>query len=312
MLKDYKSILLFDIETNGLKYNKNKIIEFGGILLEQGENDSLKVVREVNELVKVDEPLPSKIIEITNITDTMLNESGISEQELVNIISELIDKDTLLVAYNCQFDISFIVDLLKRYGIEFNNNAMLDPMAIYRDRYSYPHKLLNAVETYKVNNDNAHRAISDCYATLEVLKSMALEQDNIEVYVNKIGYIAKYGVSGINFPYVKYIPQYFNGQRAIETEMSNVSNKDVDDTEAIYVLSTRGLSGDKRYFAADGRIKGLDKPLLFSRTIFKLMTLKECNNAIFVANREYNVSNKEKQERLKNLNIERVVFEEIE
>jgi hypothetical protein len=215
---------------------------------------------------------------------------------------------------------SFIFELL--IDKDFSRFNLLDVMAIYKDRNGwddstdsdgkkYGHRLDAMVKNLNVSVANTHRALDDVMATLEGLDKLAAELDNIDLYVNVIGFNAKYGVSGVKLPHIKYISQYFNGQREIETEMSNVSNQDVDDTESIYVLSTRGLSGDKRYFAADRRIDGLNKPLLFSRTIFKLMTLKECNNAIFVANREYNVSNKEKQERLKNLKIERVVFEEI-
>jgi hypothetical protein len=44
---------------------------------------------------------------------------------------------------------------------------------------------------------------------------MAEEKDNITHYVNKIGYNATYGLSGIKLPHVKYVSQK-GGYREIE------------------------------------------------------------------------------------------------
>jgi DNA polymerase-3 subunit epsilon len=44
---------------------------------------------------------------------------------------------------------------------------------------------------------------------------MQNEQDNIEKYVNVIGYNGTYGVSGVRLPYVRYIAQK-GGYREIE------------------------------------------------------------------------------------------------
>jgi hypothetical protein len=48
-----------------------------------------------------------------------------------------------------------------------------------------------------------------------VLKALQQEKSNIYHYVNKIGYNAKYGVSGERLPHVKYIAQY-GGRLEIE------------------------------------------------------------------------------------------------
>jgi DNA polymerase-3 subunit epsilon len=52
-------------------------------------------------------------------------------------------------------------------------------------------------------------------ATLEGLKKMSLELDNIEKYVNVLGYNASYGVPRLNHPRVKLIAQK-GGYREIE------------------------------------------------------------------------------------------------
>ena len=62
---------------------------------------------------------------------------------------------------------------------------------------------------------NTHRALDDIKATYEALQKMALEKNNIHIYINKIGYNSTYGVSGIKLSHVRYIPQK-GGQREIE------------------------------------------------------------------------------------------------
>jgi DNA polymerase III subunit epsilon len=216
MLKHQK-ILLFDFETTGLSGERDQIIEIGAILLER-VNDQYRVADEMSALVLADRPLPEKIIEITHITDEMLLRDGITQetacQRLFNMYT---DEKTLLVAYNIQFDLSFITSLFKKYkDRNFTiKNDILDVMAIYKDRQRYPHRLDNAVSTYHIEIPNTHRALDDIKATLEVLKKMSQELDNIEKYVNVIGFNATYGVSGYRLPHVKYIAQK-GGYREIE------------------------------------------------------------------------------------------------
>jgi len=216
MLKHQK-ILLFDFETTGLSGERDQIIEIGAILLER-VNDQYRVAEEMSALVLADRPLPEKIIEITHITDEMLLRDGITQETACHrLFNMYTDENTLLVAYNIQFDLSFITTLFKKYkDRNFTiKNDILDVMAIYKDRQRYPHRLDNAVSTYHIEIPNTHRALDDIKATLEVLKKMSQELDNIEKYVNVIGFNATYGVSGYRLPHVKYIAQK-GGYREIE------------------------------------------------------------------------------------------------
>jgi DNA polymerase III subunit epsilon len=216
MLKHQK-ILFFDFETTGLSGERDQIIEIGAILLER-VNDQYRVAEEMSALVLADRPLPEKIIEITHITDEMLLRDGITQETACHrLFNMYTDEKTLLVAYNIQFDLSFITSLFKKYkDRNFTiKNDILDVMAIYKDRQRYPHRLDNAVSTYHIEIPNTHRALDDIKATLEVLKKMSQELDNIEKYVNVIGFNATYGVSGYRLPHVKYIAQK-GGYREIE------------------------------------------------------------------------------------------------
>ncbi len=214
MLKNkYNYILAFDFETTGLSCHNDRIIEIGAILLEKNESGNFHIIDELNVLIKQDLLLPEKIIEITGITDKLLQEEGISEEQALEKFRKLHRKDALLVAYNLSFDYSFLTTLYRRQlGIPdlYVKNDLLDVMAVYKDRHPYPHRLENAVLKYNVSVKSTHRALDDVKATLELLVRLTQEKNTILKYVNVIGYNPKYGPPKFRSPYVSYVPQYGN------------------------------------------------------------------------------------------------------
>ena len=84
-------------------------------------------------------------------------------------------------------------------------------MAIYKDRH-----LFTSIEsaTKLCSLPNSH-AIDDIRATHEVFRQMMRELNNVDKYINVIGFNPKYGVSGPKLPHVRYIGQY-GGKREIE------------------------------------------------------------------------------------------------
>ena len=210
-------ILVFDFETTGLYPDRDQIIEIGAMVLEL-VNGAYIVTDEYQTLVMADRPLPAKIIDITHITDEMLLRDGIPQEEAFHRFFKMYqDERTLLVAYNIQFDLSFLYHYFKRYWDRQYQikNDILDVMAIYKDRHRYPHRLDNAVSTYQVSVPNTHRALDDVKATYEALMKMTIEENNIGKYVNVIGYNPTYGMSGLRLPHVTYVPQR-GGWREIE------------------------------------------------------------------------------------------------
>lgn len=217
MMFKHERVLLFDFETTGLNGFTDEVIEIGAILLEK-HDDTYIITKELSLLVTPSKPLPQKIIDITHITDAMLLRDGVSQEEAFQRLFELYhDEKTLLIAYNIQFDLLFLQTLFRRHWNTFFTikNDILDVMAIYKDRHRYPHRLDQCVQTYDVDVKNTHRALDDIKATYEALQKMALEKNNIHIYINKIGYNSTYGVSGIKLSHVRYIPQK-GGQREIE------------------------------------------------------------------------------------------------
>jgi len=219
MKLNYKKILVFDFETTGLSPKTEKVIEVGAVLLEK-ENDHYVIGQELNYLIKQEKPISAFISNLTNITNEMLETQGVAEEYAFRQLDSLIDSDTLLVAYNLGFDIGFLSALYKYYVARnyLITNDILDCMAVYKDRYPYPHKLESAVARFNLVNEGAHRASEDAKATFKVLEALALEKNNLELYVNVLGYNKKYGLPDRTYfkKHIELVAQGFNGYREIE------------------------------------------------------------------------------------------------
>ena len=208
MLDQYKKILIFDFETTGLYAYSDQIIEIGALLIER--DGLFESTKELSVLLQADKRLPDIIKNITGITDDMLLRDGLPQEVGFRELFNMIDNDTLLCAYNIQFDLSFLLHYIKKYHqstYQFKN-PILDVMALFKDRHPFPHKLDQAVKTYQVEVPNTHRALDDVKATYALLLAMKEEKNNIEKYVNVIGFNKKYGVSGPKLDKVRYVAQY--------------------------------------------------------------------------------------------------------
>ena len=215
LFEKYDRLLIFDTETTGLNYSMDEIIEFSAILVEQSEAGP-RVIREYDELVALSPGgfVPPKIQQLTGITTQDLRERGIPKTRLCRDIAEMLTPGTLLLAYNAHFDLSFLFYLLLRSGDPaiLKGKDKLDLLTVYRDRHSYPHRLANAIEVYDLSGKvvNSHRAVDDVLATLEVMKAMEAERDDLLNYVNLFGYNPKYGVEGKPIGSVTYKPQRYD------------------------------------------------------------------------------------------------------
>ncbi len=187
-----------------------QIIELAMISIVDGE-----IVDEYDEFIKINGSLPQKIVDITGITDDMLEDEGLEERVVANDLKERLTQNTLMIAHNAQFDLSFVYNLLKRhYPLQADeivrNMDWLDTLTVFKDRAKYPHKLIDAVKHYKIDEVNFHRAIDDTKALVDVTKAMKNERDDLTEYINIFGYNPKWGVSGERFPFIEYKKQFYN------------------------------------------------------------------------------------------------------
>lgn len=221
IFKKYGAVVFFDTETTGLDADTSQIIELAAIRIEQTKNGTLRMASSADLFVKLPEgqKIPEIIVKLTGITDETLEAEGVTEAEAAAIFADMIRNDkgpVLLVAHNAQFDLLFVRAMFWRHkgnGEEMLEAAdYLDSLTVYKDRRAYPHKLANAIVTYKLQGkvQNSHRAIDDVAALYEVVKAMDNERADLLTYVNLFGYNPKYGVSGRRIDGVTYWPQQFN------------------------------------------------------------------------------------------------------
>ena len=172
------------------------------------------ITEEYDKFIKIDEPLPPKITQITSITDEMLDSEGVPEEVIADDLKQRLTADTLMIAHNTPFDLSFIYYLLKRHFSDgadeiVANLNWLDTYTVFKDRKAYPHKLIDAVHYYGIEEVNFHRAIDDTKALYEVTKALKNERDDLYEYINVFGYNPKYGVNGMKFSFIEYKAQYY-------------------------------------------------------------------------------------------------------
>ncbi len=215
LFQKYDRLVLFDTETTGLQYARDEIIEFAAVVVEL-RNGEPTIVQEYDELISLSPGgfVPPKIEELTGITNQDLKERGIPKAQVCRDIAEMVAGNTLLLAYNAHFDLSFLYYMLLRDGdpMILKGKDKLDLLTVYKDRHSYPHKLCNAIDVYGLAGQvvNSHRAVDDVIATVAVMKAMEEEKDDLMRYVNLFGFNPKYGVEGKPIGSVTYKPQKFD------------------------------------------------------------------------------------------------------
>ncbi len=157
-----KEFVVFDIETTGLDLMSNGITEIGAVRVKNG-----KIVEHWTTLVKPDYRIDDENYKITGISNEMVKNSPKISQVLPDFM-KFID-GTTLVAHNASFDMGFI----KKYamGEDYQvKNEVLDTLSL--SRQYLPQLRRNDLQTladYFGVVFHHHRALSDAYATAEIL-----------------------------------------------------------------------------------------------------------------------------------------------
>ena len=109
LFEKYDRLVLFDTETTGLLYNRDEIIEFAAVVVEL-RSGLPTVIQEYDELITLSPGgfVPPKIEQLTGITTQDIRERGLPKTRVARDIAEMIQGNTLLLAYNAHFDLSFL------------------------------------------------------------------------------------------------------------------------------------------------------------------------------------------------------------
>ena len=220
LFSKYDRLVLFDTETTGLMFARDEIIEFAAVVVERVDGVPT-VVQEYDELISLSPGgfVPPKIEQLTGISTMDIRERGLPKTRVAQDIAQMIRGNTLLLAYNAHFDLSFLYYFLLRHGdpMILKGKDKLDLLTVYKDRRPYPHKLCNAIESYNLTGKvvNSHRAVDDVLATFAVMGEMEKERADLERYVNLFGYHPKFGVDGKPIGSVTYKPQPYESTKPL-------------------------------------------------------------------------------------------------
>ena len=166
-----KNLVSLDLETTGLSPGKDKIIEIGAVKTDSNGNQ----IEEFNSLVN-----PGILI-----SDFIENLTGISNDDVLNSLKfvEIVDEfqsfldDSIIIGHNIEFDLRF----LSEEGLKLNNK-FVDTWRF--SQIMLPDLLdlsLGSICNYlDINQQNAHRALSDSKFTLEVFLLLSEKYKNLD------------------------------------------------------------------------------------------------------------------------------------
>jgi len=171
-----QTYVVFDFETTGFNAGgADSIIEIGAVKIKDGE-----IIERYDELINPGRPLPKKITEITNITDSMLKDKD-NEENAVKRFIEFFG-DLPMVAHNAKFDVSFLEMAYRKYNLGEFKNPVIDTLELSRtlDSNYARHSLSMLVKRYDVPWDESahHRGDYDAEGTALVFHKMLKKLSN--------------------------------------------------------------------------------------------------------------------------------------
>ena len=170
---------VLDLETTGFSPITEKITEVGMMKIKNGE-----VIDEFECFVNPEKPIPSRVVEVTHITDDMVKDA----ETIDKIIPKMIEfmGDDVLVAHNAKFDMAFLKHNFEKYGYEFKY-TYIDTLPLARSMFPDFKKFKLGILADKLGIvvEVAHRALDDVKTLVGVFHKMI--EIGKEKGVQKIG-----------------------------------------------------------------------------------------------------------------------------
>ena len=150
------SFVAFDIETTGLEPLLHRIVEIGGIKFRDNQ-----VIESFDTLIDPQIPIPEDTVKIHGITDTMVKGKPTVEEVRPDFIAFI--KDSVPVAHNAPFDVSFLAYDISRLQLKTQPVPILDTCSLSRSLFpGFPsHSLQNLARQLHIVSRIPHRALSD-------------------------------------------------------------------------------------------------------------------------------------------------------
>ena len=180
-----RPLILFDLETTGINVTSDRIVELCYIKVFPNGNEESKSMR-----INPQMPIPPHSTAVHGITDDDVKDCPTFKEVAKEL--ELTFRDSDIAGYNSnKFDVPLLVEEFLRAGVEIDlsKRKFVDVQTIF-------HKMeqRTLVAAYKFycgkNLENAHSALADTRATLEVLESQLDRYP--DVLTNDVGFLADF------------------------------------------------------------------------------------------------------------------------
>lgn len=157
-----KDFVVLDIETTGLNYQNDRIIEIGVVK----QTDKLE---EYSSTVKYNGILNDTIKKLTGLNERDLS-NGKEEREILSDLLNFIG-ESIIFGYNIEFDIKFINEALRRNKYPVLKNKTYDIMKYVKQEKLFleNYKLQTVIKAYELNDKVPHRALDDAKICLKLL-----------------------------------------------------------------------------------------------------------------------------------------------
>ncbi len=166
--------IVLDLETTGLHPHQSAITEIAAIKF-----DGNQVLDSFHTLINPQRTISAGITRLTGITNAMVADAPFI-QEVMPLFQDFLQGD-IIVGHNVSFDFRFLNHYHYLSFQEYLNNETICTMKLAR-RYlsSLPNKkLMTVCEYLGIENSQAHRAMSDARATLEVFQYFLQKEEGI-------------------------------------------------------------------------------------------------------------------------------------
>jgi DNA polymerase-3 subunit epsilon len=183
-------LIVFDIESTGDQVTKDKIVEIGMIKVHSDGKEEVYEKRINPEI-----PIPIHISEIHGIYDIDVKDCP-TFKELAEEIKNFIGNGNLCGFNSNKFDVPILEEEFLRVGIDIgiDKKKLVDVQNIF---HKMEKRTLGAAYQFYCNKDieNAHSAIHDARATLEVLKAQTKKYEELD---NNITFLSDFSKANKN------------------------------------------------------------------------------------------------------------------
>lgn len=165
--------VVIDTETTGFSPYDDELIEIAALRVKDNN-----IIDSFQTLVKPTISIPENITLLTGITNQMADNAPDLKTAIYNF-KKFINDDDILLGHNINFDINFLYDnSLNTTGEPISNN-FFDTLTLSRKCFlnlgSY--RLGSIARQLKVEVENSHRALDDCYTLFECYKKLKTMPD---------------------------------------------------------------------------------------------------------------------------------------